>query len=188
MANKSTKLKKLFTNNDIVSKALTGKSPSIIAEEVGLTEAQIQNILNKAYDDARDHYMKDAQGLLAKKYMLVETLITKLMDSFMKSAEGENGKEIIDLAIVDRIDKLIATQMRLIASGQTGRIQTDDEIGNAKIYIDKVFSINSPEYERIRELAAGDPNYGLKDEPTLEEDAEKYRVIDGEITEDDLEF
>jgi len=162
----------------IVTYALEGKSIGAIQEslktkhniELGL--ATISLYLKKALEEARDMFLEQAEGLLAKTYVRTELLIDLLMERVNNtSMQGE-----IDYAAIDRLDKLFNTQVRML----TGIVKTRRELEQEK---PRLFNTSQEEYIEIIDMMRSDENF---DSSTIElekpKDIEKVaRDFEGNI-------
>lgn len=131
---KPYKLIKVQRNKDIIAMRLKGVSVEKIAETYGLDVGSVASIINKEMKKARDHLVQDAESLLAKSYMRLDVLIDKLMSEV---DDADNS-----LRVIDRVDKLINTQIKLITGLRTRPVQSAD--GHV---VEQVFTTQSDEYE-----------------------------------------
>lgn len=161
MASNSVELQEVTLHEKIIHLTLQGKHPRDIANELDISDKTVTTVIKKALDEAKEHFVGDAQSLLVKNFVRVDKLIDTLM------ASGLSG----DLKAIDRIDRLIQTQIKMLTL-HVVKPNTSENDWNG-INNENVFTTSSPLYERALELAAADPEFEVTDGEVLFEEIEK---------------
>jgi len=142
---KIKKLEKAIRDKEIIEAALSGIRISQIAKDEKLTEATINKVIKEALESALYHFEQDAKSLLAKNYMRIDIIIEILM---AKALRGE-------YPAIDRVDKLINTQAKLLQGPTLGNKKGESE--KTIIFANKVITTASPEFMKLAALAQDDP-------------------------------
>lgn len=169
---KSKKLALMDNKEQITSLALGGKHPKEIAQILDLAETTVKKYLDEALEEAKAEYQDNTARLLAKSYMRADKLLDRLMEKFENLAA--RGDEFIDLALVDRIDKLINTQTKMLTRNQPVKVQHQNDPNNPMG--NQIIFFGSPEYNRAVELATEDPQFLIIEpkEQVFEEYLDEY--------------
>lgn len=144
-------------DSKIVMLAISGVPTKKIADEVDLSYDRTDQIIEDAMRLALEHYSNAAVQLFAKNYMRIDGLINRLMIQLENTPDGED----LNLSAIDRVDRLINTELKMLS--RDNRIRTNDDPDNPTIR-NTVFSVNSTEYDRALELASADPDFDPEDE------------------------
>lgn len=144
-------------DSKIIMLAISGVPTKQIADDVGISYNRADQIVEDALNLALEHYSEAAVQLFAKNYMRIDGLINRLLIRLEATPYGED----MNLSAIDRVDRLVNTQIKMLS--RDNRIRANDDPDKPTL-MRSVFPVQSVEYDRALELANADPDYNPEDE------------------------